>query len=1120
MPRPGLPAAEVGGLGSDWTALLPSGAVVLSQKRYQELLHELERLRQHVRQPEALAGVCQISGYVGRDTAYVRLDIRFRTQVADSLVQLGLEEARLVHAELDGELPSWGSGRQGLQVRVEQPGVHRLILELQARVFSEGPNRRLVVPLPRAAVTTLQLTLKEAVSWATIRGVGTVPAQSVHGTSVVQALLGTQEQLDLTWQTIEAAAEVLPRYRIQAEQRFSIQERSLEAEAWVQFVPVPRDSSQWHLHLTSAVAGGARQVTILGVDAEALGTSPVPGRSDTSSSAPRKTLSSEWSYDPQESLLTVRLREELPAGMALRLRVRWVQPHGGQAGTHLFLSGVRLAGVPGSIETGQVGIWATADLPFALGFSHREDVRRTDPQAVLWEREAGRPATAAFRYSRQPMTLQVHFHPARSWLEVRPVYDLQLGEVVVNARCEWDIGQIVRGQVREVVFRWPGAWQIDRILPAQVVADWAVVQDLPDRPTATGPHRGPTDRPAHDVRWLVVRLVQAQRTPLKLTIDASLVTPADNKLDTWLPTLVFGRRDFEGGSLLEARLTGQSELRVTVPADWEGHWLPQTRGLEMSLAEARDRPIRGQTTFTLNSARPESWRVHLGWQPRRYPVWSVLDAAVTRDQAWVQQILECRDSAPWPERLRIRYFGPQHLPGAIVLQRLDAGGRIRDTVPVYPGVRLTPRDAWTELEVDFPRDWKEGWRLHGTWLVSAPGQLPHVVTLPVVALESQAEAVCHARLWLAQDLELRRIGPGWQSSEHDGSQAAWPQDITVWPSHYLRSTTNWSAIELSVEGARAGALPTADVQRGAVLMRLAPDGRWHTQVLLSLHGVRTSELSFALPASGRWSVRWDGKELAADNNTSGVTRIAVPAARLGKAARLEFVGQGIIAGAWPRWTRFWPVHMRIPRPMSPLFVGEMRWVLVAPPGWIALCTDEGFTLVSRGQWPADLGLPQAGTRTRQIQEWVLGTATSDETDDAGYSWSRGSFEPDWSGLVVPLLGWALLCSVLAFVLGIAVLLVPRRHAYLWAVPALVVVLWLAVNYPGAVSYVLLGMQPGLVAWVVTASMVWLSRQRWQRKVLLLPGFSRTKSGSSVARAARIGADSSTLHVAPGKAQAP
>jgi hypothetical protein len=61
---------------------------------------------------------------------------------------------------------------------------------------------------------------------------------------------------------------------------------------------------------------------------------------------------------------------------------------------------------------------------------------------------------------------------------------------------------------------------------------------------------------------------------------------------------------------------------------------------------------------------------------------------------------------------------------------------------------------------------------------------------------------------------------------------------------------------------------------------------------------------------------------------------------------------------------------------------------------------------------------------------------------------------------------------------------------------------LGLIWPGLLTALLYGAQPGLAVLVVVLAVQWLLHERYRRRIVFLPGFRRVKSGSSMVRKGR------------------
>jgi hypothetical protein len=102
----------------------------------------------------------------------------------------------------------------------------------------------------------------------------------------------------------------------------------------------------------------------------------------------------------------------------------------------------------------------------------------------------------------------------------------------------------------------------------------------------------------------------------------------------------------------------------------------------------------------------------------------------------------------------------------------------------------------------------------------------------------------------------------------------------------------------------------------------------------------------------------------------------------------------------------------------------------------------------------------------------------------------------------PQQGWLLACSLVVLALGLVVGLMRRPRGLGWglALAACVAAASIGLFQPQWLATAAYGCGPGLAVVMLVFAFQWLLHQRHRRRVVILPGFQRAKSGSSLTRA--------------------
>jgi hypothetical protein len=215
----------------------------------------------------------------------------------------------------------------------------------------------------------------------------------------------------------------------------------------------------------------------------------------------------------------------------------------------------------------------------------------------------------------------------------------------------------------------------------------------------------------------------------------------------------------------------------------------------------------------------------------------------------------------------------------------------------------------------------------------------------------------------------------------------------------------------------------------------------------------------------------------------------LPPGRTGGAGLLQSLLQPPVVRGDPGWT-------------------PIRWQVSLPAAWLPLDEDSNFRAEQDWRLRGWLLAPRSVVSGADSEGWSLGadmSATPALPDgDASGPLALVGWQTTPSPLRVtyaPQQGWMLACSLTVLALGLAAGLLkwPRGIGWMLAVGAALGIAALGLFRPQLLAFVVYGMEPGLLVLVVVLCMQWLIHQRYRRQVVFLPGFQRTKQGSSIQR---------------------
>ncbi|HXG08510.1 MAG TPA: hypothetical protein VNK04_01855, partial [Gemmataceae bacterium] len=1048
----------------DALRLVPK-AFVVSLEEYQKQLDEIARLQKQAKPERPITpAVCRLSGRVEGDLAHLRAEFEFLTERCGTLVALGCLQGQPTAVSLDGRLPALQYTTDGYVLLVDEPGPHKAALELDLPVTSRGTGgnfRGLVLDLPRAPVTTLELDLPASVKEVRVGRTGTAlatkPQEDKQRSRLETGGLGPLEQLDLTWKGPASRPVGPPLLTAEGKITVQVSESVVTTVAEITLDVLRGQATQWQLQVPPQAVV---RVKTAGPEERAPATVEPANR--------------------QGTLHTVRLTE--PSAEPLVVVVELEQPRGPGL---LPVGPFHLVGA--FRQRGTILVIAPPDLP--LRFNPRAEVspREVNP-------EEGRPlkAVAAFTYWNLP-------GPEKPPAPVPPLLTLEFETVkgVIGSRLEhrlslgergWEITTTVQvepppgGDVKELLIELPPGFELeDRRRPGEPVHDVQV--------RAAG-------------REVVIKLTEKQVNPFTVTLEGGYPPPAagTHQASLRLPRLKAERLLDRGG-----------EVRVVLPADLE--LLPPAPGDAAREAGPRE----GHNRCTLLFDRMPA-RVDVAWRPHRpdLPVDAAIDLTLTAgNQVVVRHRLWAGGPQPLPAQLTLRV--PEAAADTL---RVTERGRLlpgpRDVTSrmverTEPVTRANP----LVLEYFFPLP--AGEERGGP---SRPFAIPLVVPeqatrgetrvrvwsdlgrLPVLAggpWEEQPIEVVegHDRL---PDLCLRGARPDLPLALRLSESDLVPQAAVLVERALIRATVvqagqynYWASFRVSQLRA-----PHLDIELPA-----APAS-------LNLKVFLNGDL-----------VQWHPvPDSAAGADAARLARLPIGPNLLGRPAVLDMIyqltpnqpaarGSGYILGNVALQTTLYAPLLRRSGGHVPV-----RWDVRLPSDWVPLYAGGGFQFEQRWGWRGWLLAPQPAVSGAELEQWFAGDTSerssplsleTGETADRGTP-SVACWRTDLEPLRLyhaPQQVWLLVCSLglLAVGLGLYFVLV-HRGLYgpivllLGAAAAVVGLLW-----PSVLAVVLYGCQPGLVVLLLVLGFHWLLQHRYRRQVVFLPGFTRLrKSGSSLIRA--------------------
>jgi hypothetical protein len=1031
--------------------MVPDG-VLLSAAQWQDIRTQLERLRRLDKErrqsaaarPQAPA-VCAISGGVEGDVARFQLQFQFVTDQPGVSVALGcLPRAYPRAARLDGRLPTLGQDEDGLTVRVDRPGEHELTLDVEVQVTSTGKSqdneRGLDFVLPHAAITILKrLNLPAGVATVQVNG---RPRPTLAGDAGGRRLedlpLGPAGRLALTWKGPPVQRHEPPLLAANARVTVQVTSAQVATDVDLELRALTGQVQEWQIRVPPETRPEVDDERVQEVRPPAAG-------------AP-------------EPVLVIRLAEPSARPLTVKLHVRKARSPAGVPVGPFF--------VPGALrQQGTVTITAAPDL--RLKYTPHGDMTQQGPA----EDRPGDNFAAVFSYWNpapppQPL-LDVSAEPVRGVIETHVTHSLRLAPGAAwHLTTRIDVTP-VRMAVDQLDVELPGRFRYD----SKMAVGPADLMD-PDAPIEIR-DAGPEKRVAR------LKLAQARAGGFSLTLQGWYgVRPGDRTLPVPLPRPlgVLERGGETRGELLDRG----GEVSVEVP-----------EGLELAAASAGPEALPAGTRTTTWTFDQAPARVDLSWRPYRpdVPATSVVDLTLGIDKAWVEQRLQLpRGATPAllqaPASLADRITVEADGKTVPLIEPRSGGGQFTFGVP--PADRLVLKYAFALPALAAP-----------TARGNTPGSRQRRFGVPLVWPRQASRSETVVRVWSEVGGQpLLPEGMAWDEERVE------PTERPTLPALVLRSGRLNAPLALREvdAGEQAGARLVID--RALISAGVGEGGRQVYRARFLVSRLTTSAPEFELPEAALLlepRVYVNGKQVTRVEVAGTGGRVRV---RLGPdnsprplvlEVRYELHGDDMPGNGLLNAT-FYPPRLR-----DSVLLGEARWQVALPGGWLPVY--QGSTPVAGLAWERHGGLlaPRPAVTADDLDHWFLDAAATAQgsatptSERPSLVCRQPSFQP-LAVVYVPEPAWLLVCSLLFVAAGLCAVFAPLPRGVL-AVAVLAVGLAVAATsvwWPATLPPVLYGCEPGAVALVLILLVQWTVHQRYRRQVLFLPGFTRVKTGSSIA----------------------
>jgi hypothetical protein len=1064
----------------DALRLIPQ-MVILKPQEYQELLKQLEQLKLQLAadKPDNPSS-CKLTGCVEGDTAYLQAHFAFKTERPSAFVNLGCARAMPTAASLDGGLACLQPSEEGGYVlRVDTPGIHQAVVDLQVRLTSprgsKGADRSLDLDLPRAAIVILErLDLPAAVPEVRIgpRSVRTTPVDAQHS-RLEQVPIVSIRPMSVAWKGPAAKPSKGPPLReVDGRIIVRVTETYVFTEAELNLQVRSGETAEWRLRLPALPPDAVLEVKSSPQDEQRIQPIVLPA-------------------DKQDPILIIHLNEASAEPLLVTLHIRQPRP-AGALGIGPF------AVLDALTQKGKIEIRA----PDELRLRYPQPAGEVSQQEVS-EDQRSQSVRAVFSYwnmpgstqSSQPVPplLTLHVEAVKGWVETHVTQGLHL-EKDTAGTLRWQLTtQIKVTPIRTAVDRLdvslPAEYEYDKgvgATPAEIVED--VVPDPLKQTTQV--------KLAHkQIRPFVVTLVGWFRTPAS-TEEASL--------DLVRPLTWSVERGSSGEPSSFNVLDRGCQVDVVLP---EGVEFAEHSNGRAALGAPRSAllllPKAGSREYTWQGERTPP-RIDLAWRARlpELPVDALVDVILAGNQGRARQQLRYQ-FGPLPHSSLLLRVPPQIQQSVRILEGGARDGE-ESRMPGEWAIRVPAtagRDHTLTLEYSFPiREAAAAGQDRSPRIRSA-----RPLTVPLIRPVQATRGETRVRIWCDPGEEPKPAGRAWTELPTEIVP-----ELDTLPVLVLRGGHE-STLVLRLTEPVVAPLAAAVVERILVQAMVHDRGVQAYRVRFMLSKLTSRHLDLELPvllSSSDLDVRVDGKRVplhfvddsGKETDIGKIVRLRVEPELYHRPVLLDVSYQadsGRMEGNGLLQSTLYPPVLR-----SAILLGRARWRVDLPGGWMPIALQHGSSVEQHWGWWGWLPAPRPALSRAELEQWLDGTETPvpvEESEPSLVCW-QSALGP-LTLVQAPQRIWLLVCSLTILVLGLGLLLAPLSRYLFWTCIVVIPITVAAIGVfsPAALSAVGYGCEPGALVLAVAVAAQWTVHRRYRRQVILMPGFARLKPGSSLIR---------------------
>jgi hypothetical protein len=1049
-------------------------AVVLTAEEYQRLIEQLEQLKRQNKSDKPLhPSICRVTGRVAEELAQLQVQFEFRTERPSTLINLGCRKGWPIAAHLDGELAFLQESDDGYVIPVEKAGIHKAILELRLPVVSRrgarAGSRGFDLDLPGAAISLLdQLDLPNVAADVTVgaRSVKPKPIDGQHSRLETVPIIPASatesgQRFEVTWKGTAAEPAKGPLV-LSATGKIvvHVDEAHIATDADLDLRVVRGETAQWRVRVP--------------LPAEAIQEAKVQPQDES------RVQSIERTAEKDSALITVHLREVSAEPLRLTLRLQ-------QAQNGKLVPVGPLAVLDALSQRGEIEIRSTDELRLyyqkqgAVGQREvSDDQRRDNVRAVFqyWNSAAqpGQPA---------PPWVTVQAETVKGTAEARVTHSLRLFNDEAGATPRLQVTTRlevtpIRTAIDRLELSLPAFYEFEKQLgatPSELVEEVAV-----DSKTQT----------------LHIKLAHKQFRPFAVSLPGTyLLREGTQEAAVGLPQPK--KWSFERGIQTEGQPAGTvhgelldrgGQVTITFP---EGLAAVGSPGAQETGSPKLHDLLPDESTppeYTWQAERMPL-RVALAWRPHRpdLAVDTFYDITLTSHQAHVRE--RCYFQFAQAPPAQVLFHVPSGLLGAV---RLLAGAAL---APVrsnrqrdLPVVLTTPAEKQHAISLEYT--------------FSLPQANPDArFIVPLVRVARATRGGAKIRIWTDPGDRLKVSGGQWEEL---------PMEIVA-ERDSLPALVLHGGLEtpLSLQRNEAGVAGLASAVIERALLHCMVSGRrlqtWHARYRLGKLAANTLdiELPGVLAGSGV-EVRLDDKrvpmrfvdETGKEADVGRRVRLAIEPELYHKAVVLDIRYQADAEGQ----NTLFQTTLQPPLLSRAVLLGRVRWQIDLPPEELALYPSGGFTAEQRWSLWGWLLAPRPALTTQQLEQWF------NEND----SLAADEREPTlvcWQTVLSPLVllhaperFWLLVCSLVVLGLGVGLIYVRLPRLFFWACVLMLAagIVVIGILWPGLLPSIVYGCEPGAAVLIFLVALQWTLHERYRRKVVFMPGFTRLKPGSSLVHA--------------------